>query len=214
MTNRAIFDLDGTLIDSMHIWEKIDIDFLKMRGISVPDDYTANIRDMSFKEAARYTICRFGLPDTQAELMDEWNRMAAAEYSENISLKPHAREYLETLKNRGVRMGIATSLPPVLYEPVLTNNGIYDFFDVICSAGDVSRGKEHPDIFLYAAQKLNSAPESCAVFEDILPAVLSAKLAGMKVCGVYDDSSKEHWDDICRAADWTIYNFSSAPLLG
>ena len=214
MTCCAIFDLDGTLIDSMHVWEKIDIDFLKSRGISIPSGYSSVIRDMSFKESALYTIRRFCLTETEDELMDTWNLMAASEYGENIFLKPHAMEYLKTLMERGVSLGIATSLPPVLYEAALTNNGIYDLFDVICSASDVTRGKEHPDIFLHAARKLNAAPENCVVFEDILPAVRSAKLAGMKVCGVYDNSSKEQWDDICRAADWAIYDFADAPLLG
>ena len=214
MIDSAIFDLDGTLIDSMHVWTKIDVDFLTGRGIDVPGNYTADICDMTFREAADYTVRTFCLTDTPEELIEEWNRMAAVEYGQNIYLKPYAREYLERLKRSNIKLGIATSLPQVLYEPVLKLNGIYDFFDAICTVEDVTRGKEYPDLFIHTADRLKASPECCVVFEDILPAVLSARAAGMRVCAVYDDSSKEKWMDITLAAEWAIYDFRSAPLLG
>ena len=113
----AIFDLDGTLTDSMGIWEKVDVDFLTSHGIDVPDDYSEKIYHMSFKESATYTIETFGLPYTVEEIWKLWNEMARHEYSENVYLKPYAKEFLESLKARGIKLGIATALTRDLFTP-------------------------------------------------------------------------------------------------
>lgn len=208
----AIFDLDGTLLDSMGVWEKIDTDFLAKRGFEVPPDYIGEICARSFREAADYTIHRFSLPETADALIAEWHQMAVYEYGHNIGLKPYAKAYLSLLRGKDIHLGIATSLPAVLYEPALANNGIFGMFDVICSTDEVARGKEFPDVFLSAAKKLRVMPERCLAFEDILPAICSAKQAGMRVYGVYDDSSKAHWETIKRCADGVLYDFGNAPL--
>lgn len=207
-----IFDLDGTLLDSMKVWEQIDVDFLTKRGIEVPSDYINAICSRSFPEAAKYTIDRFGLSESTDALLREWNSMAIYAYGHTVSLKPYAKEYLYTLKRRGTNLGIATSLPAVLYEPALRNHGIMRLFDVICSTDEVGYGKTKPDVFLLAASKLGTDPKDCMVFEDILQAILSAKLAGMTVYGVYDESSKEHWTLIQQIADGVLYDFNDAPL--
>lgn len=208
----VIFDLDGTLIDSMGVWEKIDVEFLTKRGFTVPPDYISKISAYSFQEAAEYTIERFHLPETVDALIQEWNERARFEYTNNIFLKPYAKDYIMSLKSANVKLAIATSLPCELYEPALENNGILDYFDVICSVDEVKRGKEFPDIFLYTAEKLKVRSEHCLVFEDVLQAVKSAKLAGMSVYGVYDDSSKAHWDEIKCIADGHVYDFHNAPM--
>jgi len=207
----AIFDLDGTLIDSMWVWERIDVDFLAKRGIEVPPDYFDAISALGFRETANYTIGRFSLDESPDALMREWNDMAMYEYSNNIGLKPGVGEYLERLRAAGVRLAVATSSPPELSEPVLANNGIRSLFEAVCTAGDVTRGKEFPDIFLYAAERISTPPERCLVFEDTLPAVRSAKRAGMSVWGVYDDSSRDHWEEIKRTADGYLRDFRDAP---
>lgn len=207
-----IFDLDGTLLDSMGVWEQIDVDFLTKRGFAVPPDYINAICSRSFREAAAYTIQRFGLPDSVDDLLREWNGMAVHAYGHTVPLKPYAREYLAALKRRGVKLGIATSLPAVLYEPALRNHGIAGLFDAICSTDEVEHGKTRPDVFLLAARKLRVAPEECVVFEDIPQAIRSAKQAGMMVYGVYDKSSKEQWPLIRQTADGALYDFRSAPL--
>jgi HAD superfamily hydrolase (TIGR01509 family) len=208
----VIFDLDGTLIDSMRVWEKIDADFLHKRGLEVPPDYFDAVAPLGFRETANYTIERFSLPEATDDLMREWNEMASWEYGHAIGLKPGVGDYLERLRKNGVRMAIATSSPRSLCAASLANNGIEGYFGAVCTADDVGRGKEFPDIFIYAAGKLSAPPEDCLVFEDNLNGVKSARKAGMSVWGVYDDSSKEHWEEIKRAADgWTL-DFSDAPL--
>mgnify|MGYP001239086038 CR=1 FL=1 len=110
----SIFDLDGTLLDSMGVWDQVDIDFLSKRGIDVPDDYMTKVAAMQFRQIAEYTIARFDLSDTPEELMDEWDHMARVMYSTVVEAKPYAREYLAQLKGSGAKLAVATSLPPMM----------------------------------------------------------------------------------------------------
>jgi len=207
-----IFDMDGTLIDSTGMWAQIDVDFLAKRGLDVPPDYPVEISSRSFQEGALYTIERFGLSETPEELQQEWREMAEYAYGNTIEMKPHAREYLMALRERGAKLGIATSMMSGLYELVLKRHGIYDLFDAVSCVDEVGHGKSRPDIYHLAAKKLGTAPSDCIVFEDILTAIITAKSAGMTVCGVYDEASRGDWDEIKRIADSAIYDFSEAPL--
>jgi HAD superfamily hydrolase (TIGR01509 family) len=207
-----IFDLDGTLLDSTGVWEQIDVDFLYRRKIPVPPDYAPAVAPMSFKEAAEYTIARFHLPDAADALCREWFDMAVYAYGHAVTLKPHVREYLAALKARGKKLAVATSSVSQLYEAALRNLDILNFFDAICSADEVGCGKSRPDIFVLAAKKLDVAPSDCAVFEDVLQAVQSAKSAGMTVYGIYDEASKSDWELIKATADGAFTDFKDAPL--
>jgi HAD superfamily hydrolase (TIGR01509 family) len=209
----AIFDLDGTLLDSMGVWSRIDAEFLAKRGISLPADYPAAIAGLTtFEEAAEYTIARFRLADTIPALLREWNEMAAYAYAHTVALKGGAKKYLETLKAGGVKTAIATASPPVLYRGALRNLGMERYFDAICSTAEAGEGKNTPAIFHLAARKLDAAAEHCVVFEDSLAAVQSAKAAGMKVIAVLDPASKDAWDRIRRIADRTIRDFTDPAL--
>jgi len=206
-----IFDLDGTLFDSLDVWHKIDIDFLQKRGIAVPPDYYKEITAMTFDESADYTIRRFGLSDSIDELKQEWIDMAEYAYGHTVQMKPYAKEYIKMLKSRGEKLAIATSLFSNLLELALNNHGIYDYFDVICTTEEAGYGKSRPDVFLLTAKKLGVEPCDCIVFEDILEAVKSAKSIGMTVCGVYDKSSQADWEEIKKNADYTIFDFENLP---
>lgn len=203
----AIFDLDGTLIDSMGIWEKIDKEFLKRRNISIPQDYIEKINDMSFEQVAKYTIERFNLNENEDDIISEWNEMAVYEYSNNIKLKPNVRKYIKKLKDNNIKIGLATSLPKMLYEPVLKNNHIYEYFDVLASTEDVNRDKSYPDIYLLVAEKFNFNPQDCMGFEDILVALKTMKKANFKVVGVYDKYSDSEIDEMKKISDRFIYDF-------
>jgi len=203
----AIFDLDGTLIDSMGVWEDIDIKFLEKRNILLPKDYIEKINSMSFEEVAKYTIKRFGLNESVESLIKEWNDMAVYEYSHNIKLKPKVKEYLIKLKENNIKIGLATSSPKKLYKPVLKNNKIYDYFDTFTSVEDVQRDKNHPDIYLYTAKKLGLKANECVGFEDILIGTNTLKKAGFMVVGVYDKYSYDDIDKIKTICDNFIYSF-------
>lgn len=198
----AIFDMDGTLIDSLDVWEKIDREFLEVkRNIPIPDDYVKMIAPMSYLETALYTIERFGLKDTPEELMQEWTDMAVSEYAHNIKLKPYVREYLMMLREKGKKIVLCTSSPDYLYEPVLKNNGIYDLFDAFTTTCEAGKGKNLPDVYLLAAKKASAKVGECMVFEDVPEAAAVAKQAGMKVCGVFDERGalvKEEMKKLCN----------------
>ena len=203
----AIFDLDGTLIDSMGIWEKIDKDFLERRGIAVPLGLKNYIEHLSFMDTAKYFKDKFNLSETIEAIMDEWNSMAYYGYSKTVPLKPGAKEYLEYLITKGIKLALATSNSHVLLEAVLKNNGVFEYFESITTTIEVDRGKNHPDIYLLTAKKLGVAPKQCMVFEDILPAVIGAKTAEMKVIAIYDKYSEHQREAILKNSDYYIYEY-------
>lgn len=204
----AIFDMDGTLIDSMWIWSKVDEEYLKKRNIDLPENLKEEIEHMSFLEVAQYFKNRFNLPDTLEEIQNEWNSMAIDYYSNDVNLKPGAKEFLSLLKSKGIKIGLATSNYSLLIEIALKKNKIYDFFDSITTTDEVTRGKDFPDVYLLAAERLNLKPEECVVFEDILPAVKGAKSANMLVVGVHDLYSEYQKQDIIDCADMYISQYT------
>lgn len=203
----AIFDMDGTLIDSMWVWDLIDVTYLKKRNIIMPSDLRSDIEHLSFLEAAQYFKNKFTLQDSLQDIMDEWNNLAYHEYANNVQLKPFAKEYLLKLKSLNIKLGLATSNCQLLLETVLKKHGIYDLFNVISTTDEVNRGKNFPDIYLLTAKKLNIHPKNCIVFEDILPAVMGAKSAGMKVIGVHDHYAEPQQKAIIEKADRYIVGY-------
>ena len=144
----AIFDLDGTLIDSMWIWNKIDHDFLNTRKIIVPDDLSYSISHLTFIDAAHFFKNTFNLPESVESIMNEWDEMSYLHYSNNIKLKKGAYDYLIKLKKLGLKIALATSNSRRLLEAVLKNNNVYDLFDAITTSDEAKRGKGSPDIYL------------------------------------------------------------------
>ncbi|HIU46238.1 MAG TPA: HAD family phosphatase [Candidatus Fimadaptatus faecigallinarum] len=182
----ALFDLDGTLLDSMWVWRRVDERSLTARGVALPDDYTRAISAMRMHDAAEYTARRFKLDVEPEALLAEWKAMARDEYAHNVPLKAHARELLELYRKRGVRLGIVSSLTPDLYEPVLTRCGVMELFDLVLSATESPRGKAHPDIYVAAAARLGVRADECVMYDDVPEALCGARAAGMCAVGVYD----------------------------
>ena len=207
-----IFDLDGTLFESMDVWAKVDKTFFGKRGLVLPQHYADAIIAMHMDEAAAYIVKLFGLKESPDDVIKEWLSIAGHIYENEVHLKPYAKEYLQKLSNAGYKLAVATSLPEELMEPALHKHGIYHIFHAICNAHEVGAGKAKPDIFQLAAKKLGVMPEDCLVFDDILAAVKSAKSIGMKVCAMYDKASAHHWDEIKKIADYTITDFIDVPF--
>ena len=204
----VIFDLDGTLVDSMWIWTQIDIDYLKMKGHQMPSDLRDNIVHLSFSQTAAYFKERFNISDSIDTILTDWHNMAFNHYSKNVKLKAGVKEFLNKLKDRNIKIALATSNSVPLLEACLKNNEIYDYFDSITTTDEVSRGKDYPDVYLLAASKINVTPENCLVFEDILPAVQGAKAANMKVIAVKDDDSLDSKEVLVKYADKYIESFN------
>ena len=204
----AIFDLDGTLLDSMGVWSQVDIDFLKKRNLAVPEDYMQKIAAMGFPEAARYTKERFGFPDTPEMLVKEWREMAREAYAFHVPLKPGAKEYLERLRKQGIPIAAATSGDEELFLPCLKNNGIFELFDAFVTVAEVKRGKGFPDIYEKAAEKIGRRPEECMVFEDLAAGIRGALDGGFQATGILDDCSREEWENIRKMAGCVIRDFT------
>ena len=204
----AVFDLDGTIAESIYVWKKVDADFFGKRNRQIPVDYAKKISSMSFNQAAVFTKNEYGFEESVEDIKNEWYSMAVLEYSFNVKPKKFAKEYIKHIKEKGKKIALCTASPKELYEPFLKNNGMFEYFDAFISGTEVSKGKEFPDIYLLAAKRLNIEPNRCIVFEDILKAVKGAKKAGMSVFAVYDQESERDRDEIIKLADGFIYDFS------
>ena len=202
-----IFDLDGTLVDSMWLWEQIDIDFLADRGIVYPEDFRDKIEGMSFTESAQYSIERFDLKENVEDLKEIWNKMAIDKYTNHVKYKPYAKEFLEYLSDKKIHMAIATSNSPELLSAVVSSLNIDKYITKMITSCEVDRGKPFPDVFLKAASDIGVAPEKSLVFEDIVAGIKAGKAAGMKVCAVYDVHSMYQDEEKRLLADYYIRDF-------
>ncbi len=203
----VIFDLDGSLVDSMWIWHRIDVEYLGRYGLSVPEDLQHAIEGFSFSETAEYFKRRFDIPEPVAEIKRVWNEMARDKYVHQVPLKPGAGEFLLRCRENGLKMGIATSNSRELVSAVTDARGLHGFFSCIMTSCDVGKGKPAPDIYLAVAKELNVAPETCLVFEDIVPGILAGKAAGMRVCAVEDGYSLRQKEAKMRLADGYIRDY-------
>ncbi|WP_302211593.1 HAD family phosphatase [uncultured Ruminococcus sp.] len=196
-----IFDLDGTLTKSNHVWSKIDEDFLGKRGIEVPEDYFKQVSAMNFEQAAVYTNDRFSLGENIQDIMKEWFDMAVYEYTNVIGLCGNAGEYVRRLKDQGRKIALATASTEELYRPVLKRNGILDCFDCFVSTEQVKRGKGFPDVYELAAEKLGLEARDCVVYEDIVEGIKGAKAGGFFAVACLNDHYSHDWDEMRDIAD-------------
>ena len=204
----VIFDLDGSLVDSMWMWRQIDIEYLGKFGIELPEDLQEAIEGMSFSETAGYFKERFRLPDSIQQIKADWNAMAWDKYSNEVPLKEGVDDFLEICREQGILLGIATSNSRELVQNIVSVHGLEDYFSCIMTGCDVAKGKPAPDIYLAGANALNVEPGRCLVFEDIIPGILAGKAAGMKVCAVEDAYSITVKEEKMLAADYYIEDFN------
>jgi HAD superfamily hydrolase (TIGR01509 family) len=203
----VLFDLDGTLVDSMGLWREVDIEYLESKGCSMPEGLQQDIEGLSMRETAVYFKKRFGMKDSIDEMMETWNDMARIEYEEKVPMKPGCRAFLEKLRSIPVKTAIVTSNSRELVEAVYKNHPFADFIDLVVTANEVEHGKPFPDVYLKAAEKLGIHPEDCLVFEDIIAGIQAGQSAGMKVCTIYDDYSADVDDEKRELADYYIKDY-------
>lgn len=203
----VLFDLDGTLIDSMWMWEDIDREYLGRFGIELPPELQDMIQGMSFSETAAYFKERFLIPHSLEEIKGEWNKMAWDKYSNEVFLKEGVLQLLHGLRKEGIQMGIATSNSKELVELVTERLEVRKYFHSIRTSCEVAKGKPSPDIYLLVAEDLGAAPSQCLVFEDIIQGIQAGKSAGMKVCSVYDKNSEVDTMRKKELSDYYIHSF-------
>lgn len=209
MIKGIIFDLDGTLIDSMETWADADRIFLSENGIS---DYSREISEklkrMSLSDAADYFIGCFRLKCTKEYVFERIEQIVADSYKHTIKLKPGVIELLDRIDEKKVPYGIATATYRDLAEAVLDRHGILGRFDFLLTGQDFTEGKNSPQIFIKAAEMIGGKPEDILVLEDSLHSIKTASDAGFLTVGIYDGFSECDWDDICRVADAVITDIS------
>ena len=204
----AIFDFDGTLVDSMPYWQNLACEYLLSKGIDFDKEKTSKaIQTMTMTQSAEYFISEFKIEGTPASVSAEINALMDKHYENDVSLKKGVKEYIEKLYSSGVRLCVASATDKELVAACLKRLMIYEFFEFVLSCEDVGVGKDKPDIFLKAASLFSSNPNGTAVYEDAIYAIKTAKRAGFYTIAVYDLASKSHWQEIEALADEIIYSW-------
>ena len=181
-----LFDFDGTLVDSNHVWAEIDLEFLARRGLTPTPDYTQFVAHSIFPEAARFTRAYYSLPDSEQAIMDEWMAMARHSYACTIPLKPGAREYLLRCRQGGRELALFTSAQPELCRACLNRHGLEALFHHIVFAQELGVEKRDPRCFPLLGRHLRTPLSRCILFDDSPAACRSAMEAGLTVVGVQD----------------------------
>ena len=208
----CFFDMDGTIIDSMWMWKDIDIRFLGERGIELPGDLQKRIEGKSFSETAVFFKEEFALSESLDEIKSIWNDMAMEAYCNRVQLKEGVLEFLNELKAKGIRTGIATSNSYELAIGCLKALDVEKYFDTVVTGCCVGVGKPAPDIYLKCANDCQVNPNDCLVFEDVMAGIESGHNAGMKVCAVYDEYSRSTDDLKKQTADYYINSFKEISI--
>lgn len=203
----VLFDVDGSLIDSMWLWKKLDMEYLQRKGVSLPDDLQSSIEGLSFYETAEYFKTRFALKDSIEKIMDEWNQMAHEKYEKEVPLKKGVQQFLDFCKDKNIKMGVATSNSRELFDVVYHVHGLSKYISCVKTGSEVIHGKPAPDIYLLVAQELGVNPEKCLVFEDIIAGITAGKRAGMRVCAVQDAYSMDTDAEKHLMADFYIESY-------
>jgi len=206
-----IFDLDGTLLDSMKIWHNAGSDYLAGQRVeNIPEDLREIIKAMSLLQSAQYFIREFRLPYSEQEVMDGINEMIENKYRLEVLPKEGVTEFLENHKH--MRMCIATATDKHLVEYALERLGIARYFDFIITSTEVGSSKENPDIFFKAAERMNLKQEEVIIFEDAVHAIRSAKEAGFRVVAVADEYSLADEEQIRQLADQFVKRLSELEM--
>ncbi len=203
----AIFDVDGTLLDSMFIWDTIGETYLRSIGYQPKENLNETFKNMSLHQAARYYQTEYGVTLSIDQIMDGVNAMLERYYRFEVPLKPGVAELLERLRQSGVKLCIATATDRHLVEAALDRCGVLSCFGEIFTCNEVGHGKDEPDIFEAALRFLGTRKEETIVFDDALYAVRTAKEAGFPVAVIYDSHEKNQ-KEIRALADFYIENFS------
>lgn len=204
----AIFDMDGTLLDSMHIWNDVGPKTLRSMGIEPAPDLGERLMLMTFRDGAALCKEEYHLCETVEEIMDLTKAQVRTFYENEVQPKPGVQKFLSLLKMEGVWMYVATNTDRDLVEAALKHSGLNGYFRGILTCGEVGVGKkDSPEIYERCLRRLRSTKKDTVIFEDALHAIQTAKAAGFRVCGVYDPSAEADQAEIKSLSDYYIRSF-------
>lgn len=202
----AIFDMDGTLVDSMGMWRRVGMDYLASLGVCPQEDLGRVFEPLTFSQAARMMQQRYLPNSTEQEIIAGCMQLVADFYEKKAQCKPYALAFLQHLRRLGVPRCVATLTDPDLALPVLERLGLMGELDFCLTAQEVGKRKDEPDIYLQAAARMGVHPEETAVFEDSCFAGRTAKKAGFYLVGVDDPHEKER-AQLQKLSDEYIFSF-------
>lgn len=207
----AIFDMDGTLVDSMVYWKHLATEFLESKGVlEISPTVLERIKPMTMTESAALFIKECELSGTDESVAEEMNAMMDEHYRRDIPLKPGVTVYLEALQRKGVAMCVASATAEELMDACLSRLGVAHYFSFLLSCETVGIGKNRPDVYWESAKRLGAESAEIAVYEDALYAAETAKNAGFYTVAVRDDSNQPHWENLTALADEAILDWQTA----
>ena len=212
-----IFDLDGTLLDSMSVWNDVDVEFLGRYGYEVTPEYTDMVKRASIEDAARYTQTKYRIPLTWQEIVNTWESMVFEFYEKEVKLKEGVLEYLKEAKRLGFALSVTTALSRKNANASLIHTGIRDLFDCVITLEDLGGkiDKSKPDIFLRASEYVSASgnvttPGKALVFDDVAQSLNGARSGGFLTCAVYDNigcGGPGRWADFAAGCDFALLKF-------
>lgn len=207
MIKYYIFDLDGTLIDSLQVWKNVGNCYLEKIGVKGESDLDHIMKNMSVSEASIYLKKHYSLCQSAEDIVRGIFAVVEQRYEEDIQLKPGVLEILESCYRKGYKMCVLTASSSTLANKVLQRLGVLDYFENIYSCQTLSLSKNNPQIYMKTIEKINIKNEECIVIEDALYAIESAKKANLYVKAIYDQENDADWTKICSIADESYQTF-------
>ena len=208
MSKVYVFDLDGTLVDSMPVGIGIVLGFLDEHGISYPDDIVTTLTPLGYKGSAKYIADHLTGGYEVEKIYEFFKGETLRAYGESIPLKAHVKETLETLKARGACLNVLTASPQLLTDICLKRLQVYGLFDNVWSIDAFGMTKAEEGIYIEAARRIGVHPQDCVMVDDNLNVLKTAKKVGMTTVGVYDDSSKDVMEEMRAVADQYVEDFA------
>lgn len=203
-----LFDLDGTILDSLKIWNDIDLLFFKNHNLIMGEDYHIAIAPLTLEETATYTKNTYKLDIDEEQIMKEWSDLSIKEYAENVNLKKGVKEFLDYLKNKNVHLAIATSCNEEMFKPCLERYGIVSYFEHFYTSQNLKINKSNANFFKEILNEYKIEPDQILFFEDSLASMKCAKSLGFNVVAVMDKKWEKQKEEIIASSDDQIEDFS------
>lgn len=197
----AIFDIDGTILDSMTVWVDITNEFFRDNGVVISPEENLRYQEMAFEESLMAIHKNFLPQMTVDEMFADFRRRAYEAYAKTLPAKPYVTDYIKKLHQNGVKLAVATSGFAELVHPMLRRLGIFECFSAFSYSAEVGCSKSSPDIYLLSAERLGLRSADCTVYEDIITGIISAKSAGFKTVAVADPTNAHETDRLKQCSD-------------